>query len=192
MKLCFILTFTFVLCNLKVDAQHYSRIFDKSLKDVGLEFRKPKGFRDRDSITLYNCGNNKMRAGTIIYSMVNEDSSLIIAFFNLTKSGNENYDPLDNVIRQKNYYADSIKNSVLLYNKAMAKKIYNADVAGEFSRDCPISFLGRYNTNRTVFIANSDFGEASIMYFFTDNIKKDITKIIKETSGMLRFKSKLK
>ena len=63
-----------------------------------------------------------MRAGTIIYSMVNEDSSLIIAFFNLTKSGNENFDPLDNIIRQKNYYADSIKIACCYIKKLWQKR----------------------------------------------------------------------
>lgn len=186
---CLSTVFALMLLSSNSKAQVYNRIFSNAIAQVGLEFKMPKGFKEKDSVTLYNCGDRKMRIGTIIYSLINKDSSVVIAFFNIMNTGGGKYNPAENIVRTRNYHADSVKNTTFLYDEKLVKSTLNADVAGEFSRNCPNNFLEKYNNNRVVFLANKILGEASIVYFYTDKAKPVIKEIIKDNAKILTFKA---
>jgi len=171
-----------------VTAQKYDRVFKWSIKRTNLSFKVPKGFRELDSITIVKCGDDKFPVGTVIYSLVNKDSSIVIAFNNLS-SGATGYDPIQNVRLIKKNFADTINHTAFFYPKEYSIKKFNADIAGEFTRNCPNPFIQKYHKNRFIFLAKAGYGEASIIYYYNENREKDIHKIIKQTAGMLKFKN---
>jgi|GEM_PF-1191116 len=179
-------------------AQKYDRIFKLGIKRTHLSFKAPKGFSELDSITIVKCDDGKFPVGTVIYSLINKDSSVVIAFNNLMSCDTTRYDPIKNTRRYdpiqnvrlvKKNFADTINHTAFFYPKEYSIKKFNADIAGEFTRNCPNPFMQKYHKNRFIFLAKADYGEASIIYYYNEDREKDIHEIIKQTAGMLRFKN---
>lgn len=182
-----LLAFLSLCTSYSATAQKYDRIFLYTLNKVNLKFKMPKGFKERDSITLYNCYDDRPPIGTIIYTIVSNDSNVVIGFFNIGSLEKRIAKPSIEALRMKNYYADSTNYTVQTYDRQFSQKNFNADEAGEFSRSCPRIFLDKYTNNRIVYIANNKYGTANMVYFYTDKAKPYIKDLLLQHAGMLKF-----
>ena len=167
-------------------AQVFDRKFNSGLKRAHLEFKMPSTFSEKDST-----GRQMVcrAGGSIIYTIVNQDSSIIIGFFNFIGTPyTDGRTAVNNILNGKRYYQDTTASKPIVHTAEFAKSAFNADAAVEYSRNCTQTVNG-YNNMRIVSIANNKFGEGNIIYFYKDKGKPDFDKFIQGNTAMLRFKS---
>lgn len=188
------LIFSFILinCFLQFPAlcQQYNRLFVLNLMELKLDYKQPKGFSEKDSLVSVKCKDPKLYMPTaLIYSLVNEDSSIIIGFGNFIADRNRHdYDPIVNILSHKASRADSAYFKPIIYNKENANGKFNADLAVQYSKNCSEAFLSKYNNDMYVEVGKKGRGEFTIAFYFTDKAKDRAMELIKHAFNILKFK----
>jgi len=165
------------------------------LKEQNVSFAFPNDYIERDAGFNYDCWDATIADG-LVYSMVNIDSSVLIALsFNPYPSEsmlskimwwNPSYDPDSSYIKTIRRLADTV-NSKINWHPKWSKKA-KAEVCAAFSRNCRINVLEKYPNNRFVLFAKKGRGFFTIVYFYTDEAKPKIDNEINRTAGMLKFR----
>lgn len=177
------------LLQLPAFGQKYDRMFKIDLNELKLDYKKPKGFLERDSITSVRCKDSRLYLPTtLIYSIVNKDSSIIIGFGDfITDHGQYDYDPVVNILRRKKSEADSVYFRPIVYDQKIAGSEFNGDLAVQYSPHCSEAFLKKYNNDRYILVGKKGVGEFTIAFYFTDKAKDRALTMIKNASQILKF-----
>ncbi|WP_421940572.1 hypothetical protein [Pedobacter sp.] len=170
--------------------QKYDRIFKICLDELNLEYTLPAGFSERDSTTSFKCKDDLYnKTTTLVYSVINKDSSIIIGFGDFIRDrGQQYYEPVSNILKRQKSEADSLHFSSLVYHQQKADKKFNADNAVEYTKNCSDAFLDKYNNDRYVLAARKGKGEFTIVFYFTDAAKDKALQLVREASGILKFR----
>ncbi len=157
----------------------------------------PKSFKALDSGKIFRCGDAKL-SSSMIYTLINSDSSIRIGIAVthqvqekdaewVRAHANKKFDANSNYKKVAVLLADTTKGKLKFYPKEYSKRIFNADDAGEYVRNCMLPFETRYTHHRVVFATKANKGNVDLIYFYTDKDLKKIDEIVKKTSGILRF-----
>lgn len=135
------------------------------------------------------------------YRLINKDSSICIAFsvrilqladdssafLRAAFPGRTANTAYMLSIRHK---ADTISNKVNYYPDKKAKKKFSADKAGDYMMfDLEVPYEGKFNKCRVVFMHKQNLGDAEVYYFYVDDVKKRVDKLVKKTGRMIWFKN---
>ncbi|TCD01258.1 hypothetical protein [Pedobacter psychroterrae] len=125
--------------------------------------------------------------------LVNKDSSILIAvqvmanYQHVTPSGDKIDKKVDWVQNVKNHYsfrADTLMPKAELDSEMLSRR-WDAKYGVLFSRKkCNVPFLGRYGNNKVFLFAN-DYRQAFIVYFYKDEKKPQIEKVVNNTLHVL-------
>ena len=170
-------------------AQVYDKVFKACLVTGNFEFKMPQDYHEINNKPTPGCWDDNVPIASIIYTIANEDSSVVIGFF--TIRGNPYYDgrtAISNITSRKIYFQDTIEKKSVIHSVDYARSAFNAEIAIEYSRRCTQAANGFSNIT-IVSIGNTRFGEGNMIYFYKDKVKPDIDKIIQGNTAMLRFKT---
>lgn len=183
-------------------SQDFRRSLDITLNDIEADFKYPEGFVELDSLDTFDRGDGKLYSA-FTYSIVNYKQGIAVAIDlgKIRKDSKEmaanlkrimpKYNPDHNTdyIRQTKRQAfDTLKNPIIYLSASYSQEKFNADVSGQYNVSFPKPYKGKFNNGKVVFIHKENHADAYLHYYYTDEAKKRIDKVIKKTSGMIRFR----
>jgi hypothetical protein len=100
-------------------------------------------------------------------------------------------DPNKNYLRYIELEADTTKEKVVFYSREYCRKKFNADVGAKFCMTNNRLFRGKYPYCEVVILHKENRSDIMLLYFYTDESREMLNKIIKQTAGMLRYKDEI-
>lgn len=199
MKIYCLLTALFIIsiCN-TCFGQSKDRILKIDLLELNISYRQPRGFIESDSTEAVNFANGHFH-NALDYSLKTNKADIIvgISFQHLAPPSDfvkrlaPNYDPNKNYLHYTELRADTTKEKVVFYSKEYCRKKFNADVGAKFCMTSNRSFRGKYPYCKVVILHKENRSDIMLLYFYTDESRKELDRIIKQTAGMLRYKDEI-
>ncbi|TCD00540.1 hypothetical protein [Pedobacter psychroterrae] len=171
------------------------RLFNIYIERSKVDFKKPTGYLELDSIlTLYD-GRNGHRTGLSVFNLLSKKDQILICIgFNgidtslnsklkgFPGSGGGQYDANRNYIPHKLEYE--------LYPTGYAKLKNNADLAITFALPVNPKYpvLGNFDKCKCVVLHKENNVDITIYYYFTRKSEKNLKKHLENTNAMFWFK----